>query len=452
VDDATSPDARSTRLAEVADRIRRETPATTPETTRSRIGELSKDHIKILANKRTNALVLMASKSDITTLTEIINSMDIMLSQVLIETVILEVSLDDSLETGIDWVQRAMAVYSTGQRTPQAAFATRGGGGMLRPVDPINRRTIESFGDATSGLTSYLTFFGLNVDAVIRASASDTRSRIISSPVILTQDNKPASIEATTTQYFLEGTTQRETATGNVIRDSNVKPKNVGIVLKVEPRINARGFVVMKIEQSIENISGTQQIDDGTWPIITTRKLQADVSVTSGETVVLGGLVMNNQRNVKGGIPLLKDIPVLGWLFRRTSMQEGRSEVVVFLTPYVLDTPEQVERETRRRRDALNIGGMWQQGWSGSDMAGPPTTEQPAFPRPRARPSPAASAARPTTDSQPAARVAPAPNRTAPTPGPAQDNPMPSEEVFQGLDNMIREHQRQWDDAMRDMR
>lgn len=369
-EDARDED-RSARLAEFADRLRREAggePMTAEA--RSKVGELRRENIKILANERTNALIIMASQSDLATLMEIISDMDIMLSQVLIETVILEVNLEERLETGVDWVQRAMVAYDGGQA--RAAFATRGGGGTMRPLDPLTRTTAQSFGGEASGLSHYLTIFGLNMDLVLKATSSDSRARILSSPVILTQDNKQATIEATTRQYFLKGTRYIATGTGQYETVDDVEQRDIGITLQVTPRINARGFVVMNVEQTIENVIGTQRINEGDWPIVSSRRVGADIAVSSGETVVLGGLVLNNQRSVRGGVPVLSRIPLLGSLFRSSRVEDSRSEVVVFLTPYVLDSPSELTAEARRRKDAISAGDMWRAGWSDSKLADRP--------------------------------------------------------------------------------
>ena len=100
--------------------------------------------------------------------------------------------------------------------------------------------------------------------------------------------------------------------------------------------------------------------------------MSADVSVGSGETVILGGLVKNSKGYSTSGIPILKDIPYIGkYLFGSTSQTESRSEMLVFLTPYVIDSAADMDREARRRKDYINATDIWTKGWSDSKLADP---------------------------------------------------------------------------------
>lgn len=367
---------RSETLAEVAARRQQAASAAAKEVEpgMSKVGELNKDNIKILADERTNGLIIMASKSDLATLRVIVNDMDIMLSQVLVETVIVEVNLSDTLSTGIDWVQRSLLGYGN-DRQPVVGFAGQGGGGTHLPADALRFNTPESFGSAVGGMSYYATFFDLNVDIVLQASATDSRTKTLASPVILTQDNKEATIEATTDQYFFKGKKYAGSNNDGVYYEDDVEMKSVGLTVKVTPRINAKGFVVMKIEESIENIAGTQRINDGDWPIVASRKLSADIAVQGGQTIMLGGLVQDSKIKSHSKIPLLGDIPFLGRLFRSDKDTLTRSEVLVFLTPYVLDTPEALKADTIRRKFSSEMGDFWKRGWSDSELADPPTPE-----------------------------------------------------------------------------
>ncbi|MDP6490263.1 MAG: type II secretion system secretin GspD [Kiritimatiellia bacterium] len=341
---------------------------------KSKIGELSKDNIKILADERTNALIIMASKSDLVTIQEIVGDMDMMLSQVLVEAVVLEVNLDDTFESGFDWLQRSIIAYNEdqfGTRSPIASFAGGGGGGSMKPSDSLAFNEIGKFpSDPLSGLTYYTTFFDLNLDMVLRLVSTDSRTKILSSPVILTTDNKDASIDVSTERYFYKG--KKYVGGGdNPFYEDDVETKKVGISLNVTPRINAKKFVVMEIAQEIANVSGVQTINETDWPIVTTRKLEADIAVASGDTIVLGGLVLNQTINTESKVPLLGDIPILGRLFKSQRDEKTRNEVIVFITPYVLNTPEDMEADAHRRLEAANVEGMWKRGWSNSRLAEP---------------------------------------------------------------------------------
>ncbi len=340
---------------------------------RTKIGELSAANITILPDDRINALIIMASPSDQRTLAELIRDMDMMLSQVLIEAVILEINLDKSLETGFDWVQRSMIAYdreANGQRRARVGFAGSGGGGRTSPRDATQFAAAADFA-GQSGLNYYLTFFDLNIDAVLRAVASDSRTRILSSPVILTTDNREAEIDVSTERYFITGQRQVRRADGEWTLEPDVERERVGINLTVTPKINVKGFVVMDVVQNIDNVIGTQRIGGEDWPVISSRKLSAEISVQSGETIVLGGLASEQDDQSEGGVPILRSIPLLGRLFKSSDRSSTRSEVVVFMTPYVLDTPEEIQAEARRRKEYVDDEGLWTSGWSASKLAEP---------------------------------------------------------------------------------
>lgn len=380
---AAREEPRSYQLQEFIEQQRQLASAKGPEG-KTKVGQLSAENIKILADKRTNGLILMASKADMAALKDILKGMDIMLSQVLIEAVIMQVSLDKNLERGVDWVQRSMIAYNkdgSGGRNAEFGFAGAGGGGKGTPINATTINSSAGIGGA-GGLTYYFTQFGLNIDAVIKMSQSDNRSKIIASPVILTTDNKEAKIDVSEERYFYKGVSYTGYSVSGTQQQAvpNVESRKVGLTLTVTPRINAKKFVVMEIAQKIENINGTQTIDSGAagganeWPIVASREMNASVSVRSGETIILGGLVENNNTENKNGIPFLNKIPFLGFLFGSASDTGKRSEIVVFITPYVLDSPEEIETESARRKAALSAEstGMWEKGWSDSNLADPP--------------------------------------------------------------------------------
>ncbi len=336
----------------------------------SELGELSSENIKILSDERTNALIIMARREDFTILEGIIDDMDMMLSQVLIESCILEVELSDNLQAGVDWVQRSMIAYDGGEdddtREALFSFAGGGGGGNSVPKNTTDLLSVEDVA-AGSGLTYYFTHFGLSLDMVIRMATSDSRTRILSSPVIVTHDNTEAKISSSEERYFYKGKRWVGSSSSGTYED-DVERRKVGLHLTVTPHINENKLVVMEISQEVEQLAGTQTIGDNDWPIVNIREMSASVAVQNKETIVLGGLIKSEERNTEKGIPVLSKIPILGWLFGYKSKDDVRSEIVVFITPYVLDTPEEMYDESVRRKRSVDIKGMWPTDWSDSKM------------------------------------------------------------------------------------
>jgi general secretion pathway protein D len=346
--------------------------------TKTKIGQLSAENVKILADKRSNGLVIMASKGDMATIMDVLKDMDIMLSQVLIEAVILSVSLDNTMQSGVDWVQRSMIAYQRNgnARDPVFSFAGGGGGGKGAPLDATTLSSTAQLGGLGSGLTYYFTHFGLNLDAIVKWASSDSRTRVLSSPVIITTDNKEAKIDVSSQQYVTRGSSSQ--AVGNTYQTVPVVDiQQVKLTLTVTPRINEKKFVSMEINQKIDDPGAPQAIPDANgrlveWPTLISREMSASIAVRSGETIILGGLIKNSKTQGNSKIPILGDIPLLGMAFRYSNNQDKREEVVVFITPRVLDTPEEIENESRRRKNATDAGSMWQKGWSDSKLAEPP--------------------------------------------------------------------------------
>ena len=342
--------------------------------TKTKIGQLSKENIKILSDERTNSLIIMASKNDMAMLDEIIKGMDLMLYQVLIEALIVGISLQDSVDTGVTWFQQAMATYQNNVARgtkPLFTFAGGGGGGSGVP-NPVDATAAAFTG---GGLTYYFTYFDIPLDVVLKAISTDSRTRILESPVIHTTDNKEAKIDVSTEAYFYKGQTPTSVG-GSIAYVPNVETRKVGINLTVTPHINQKKYVLMDVSQKIENQSGTQEIaGQGTWPVIASREMSASIGVRSGETIVLGGLSTRDNSDSRTKIPLLGDIPILGRLFNSTGSTKKREEILVFITPYVLDPSADMGIETRRLKDALGPDGKWQRGWSGSKLGEPNRAE-----------------------------------------------------------------------------
>ncbi|NQT93272.1 MAG: type II secretion system secretin GspD [Lentisphaerae bacterium] len=362
--------ASSADLKEYVARLEEGGPASAAK---SKIGELSSENIKILPDKRTNALLIMASKGDFAAIEELIKSMDMMLSQVLIEVVIFKIGLLEENERGMDWIQRAMVAYeeqADGTRRPLSAFAGTAGGGAdrARIRNPLAATSIAGLAGAPGNLTYYFTFFNMNIDAIVKLVASDNRSQIVASPRILTTDNKEATIKVTKEKYFFKGLKFVSTSGsggGEWVDDVVMRP--VGNKLTVTPHINEKKFVVMEINQTLEEEGTGQDIVGGggittTWPTIDSSELTASIAVRSGETIVLGGLVSTTLKLEESKVPILGDIPVIGNLFKSKSRGDNRSEIVVFITPHVLDTPEEIYEESMRRQDAMEAEVAWPEG------------------------------------------------------------------------------------------
>lgn len=341
----------------------------------SRIGRLD-PNTRILADKRTNSLLLMGRKSDIIAVQNMIDQLDIMLAQVLIETVIMEIDLRNDLEQGIDWLQRAFTVVNEEKVGPggglsvnQPVYSFGGGQRVLgSDLDFLDASGVtRDVGNSSLGtaLTYYMTFYDLNLDAVIQMAAGDSDARILSTPVVMTTDNTTAKISVGEERPIVTTTSTTDSGT---IR-SSFEYRNIGINLTVTPRVNPERFVVMEITQTADDVGGTVLIDGNEVPIITKREFEAFIGVDSRETIVLGGLVRTDRRKTRSKIPLIGDIPILGALFRADTRDDARTELMVMITPYVVLTPQEALQETRRLYDSSQLPeSKWERGWSDSKL------------------------------------------------------------------------------------
>lgn len=363
----------STSLADAADRTKRASQQPKKaDDTKAKLGELSKENVTILSDERSNAIIVMASPADMISIKSIIDQMDIQLSQVVIETVIVSVSFSDSQETGMDWVQRAMLGWTgKAEGPPTLSFATAGGGGSGAPQVTHSLTTTDSLKSISSGgANAWLTFYDLNMDLVLKAVQTDSRARVMSSPRITTMDNKEAKLESTERIYWKEGTTHYNDSDTS---SDNIKSEDVGIKLTVTPRINKKGYITLTIQQEIQSNNGYKDVtgSGSQFPQLVTRTMGADVAVQSGETVVLGGLAQNSLSKRTTKVPILGSIPLLGWFFRSEFDESTRTEIIVFLTPRVIDTPAQMEDDARKIKASLDTEGVWDPSWSNSRLADP---------------------------------------------------------------------------------
>ena len=347
----------------------------------AKAGELTKDNTVVLADKRINGLVVMTQKELVPTIEKIIESMDIKLSQVLIETAIIEVTLGDDLSTGIDWVQKG----ANDSLVNRKHYMLGGGGGTTaHTLEKMMAVTTNLMKDAAwgganpigTGVNYLLKSDKLNIAAVISASKSDSRAKYVASPILMTVDNNEATIDAVESRKFFSG---YETSSGyNYIKTPKYDDKEIGIKIKIKPKINPNGTVMLHVEEEYSQLGAGQQIyvDDGVKDTVDTalmRKMNADILLDNMQTVVLGGLTENYVSEKENGIPLLKDIPWVGkWLFGSVAQTESRKELLVFMTPYVLDDAEAAQAEAIRRKNSLSDPNPWDiHGWSVSELADP---------------------------------------------------------------------------------
>ncbi len=308
-------------------------------------GSLKLENLVIYPDPRTNSLILLGTSDEIKKVRDIVKDVDVILAQVLLEGIIVEVTLNRTDSFGVEVLARAA----------EAQFSQAGLNNTLS-VNPVDALSIVSPATLPNGLASGLNYFASlrnsKVDILVQALAQNSNVKILSQPVVQTSHNEEARIVVGEARPVVTQTATDITGNLGTLR-SSFAYKDIALELYVRPLVNPDGLVVLDILQKVNSISGFQTIDNNQIPIISRREANSVVSVQDGSMVVLGGLVGNNETVSKTGIPLLSDIPLLGYLFSNTRKERVRTELMVLLKPTVLRTPEDASEEAKYRREML---------------------------------------------------------------------------------------------------
>jgi general secretion pathway protein D len=266
----------------------------------------------------------------------------------LIESVIIEVTLNDSRNLGFSYIQGH----------PQGIGNYFQGIGAINNGNALSQGSFSAIGAAATnalGLPSgfsYLANLGNNdLDVSITAIASDSHAKILQRPRIQTSHNEPAQIFVGESRPYPSGSYYGGGAFGGY---SSIQAVNIGVTLEVTPLINPDGLVVMDIHQTIESANGSVNIANvGDVPITSRKEAAAKVSVRDHDTIILGGLIETSKTKTASGVPFLKDVPMLGYLFRSSSDSEVRNELIVLIRPTVLPTPEVAALTARAEKNKM---------------------------------------------------------------------------------------------------
>jgi general secretion pathway protein D len=306
----------------------------------SGIGGLAADDddqsIRVVADTLKNALLILARPAEYEDLRRAIQALDIEPLQVLVDATIVEVRLTDELRYGLQWYFRGNI------------------GGDLRGEGVLSSGDSGALGRAFPGFN----YSVIDVDGMIRgvlsALAKDELVEVLSSPSLMVLDNHSAQLRIGD-QIPIRTSESFSTLTETSRITSTIEYRDTGVLLTVTPRVNASGLVTMNIRQEVSDVTATtsSNIDS---PTIIDRAINSTVAVRSGETIVLGGLIREFTGAQKGGVPLLKDIPLVGAAFSSTERVARRTELIVLLTPRVArdqDSARDITQEFRNRLERL---------------------------------------------------------------------------------------------------
>ncbi|MBN2212353.1 MAG: type II secretion system protein GspD, partial [Sedimentisphaerales bacterium] len=283
------------------------------------------EELTIVPDTERNGLLIRTFSRNFAPLLELIDKLDQHRDQVMIDVFITGVELDDSMELGVDFSYDAAAKRWEGSYTLA--------------------QDVGAAGDMT-GL-SYQ-FISENIEALLRALEETGRLEILTRPSVVTKDNTKATISVGRDVPIVASTNvSTEGAVNSVIKYTDVYTK-----LEVTPQIHPDGYITMAISQTIDDVSTeTFQISEEFNPqVLIRRKAETILRVRDGQTVCLGGFIGDNKREEETGIPFLKDIPLLGYLFMYKYTEVNKRELIIFITPHILRTPEEMLRMTNEQR------------------------------------------------------------------------------------------------------
>jgi general secretion pathway protein D len=341
--------ADATKLADMVKNLMNDN-----STSKDKDAQQVKGTIGIYADEDLNALVVRAEPSLMKEIQELVKSLDVRRAQVLIESAIVEVSGGKEDSLGVQWVTGDLSA-------PVGATNFSNAGPSISSI-----ASSVATGDYASALGSGLTVGAykerngeVQFGAILQAIESISNTNLLSTPSIMTMDNQEAEIIVGQNVPFITGSTASST---NSNPFNTIERKDVGVSLKVKPHIHDGLDIRLEVEASAESVSTTTV--SGSADLITNKRALKTVILTGNkETIVLGGLIRDDVTDTVSKVPLLGDIPLIGWLFRSTSTQHTKTNLMLFLRPTIVNTAE-VSRELTH--DKYN--GIWE--FSVSDQLG----------------------------------------------------------------------------------
>jgi general secretion pathway protein D len=263
----------------------------------------------------------------------------------MIEAKVYEVDLSGALAFGVTAFLQNRNAVPPGGRVPVGS------------LNADERKLQAAFAGDPAALTASVgTLVGKTRELLLFLNASQTRgqSRIISAPSILASDNIPANINVGTEIPILTSTAASavQAEDGGTLFTQTIQNRDTGVLLTITPRVNSSGLVNLEIQQEVSSpiapLAGGIQS-----PSIQKRSIRTKVVVQNGETIALGGIIQESRTNSRNRVPLLGDIPYLGALFGNTSNSSQRTELIVLLTPTVIQNTTDAQRATTEFRDKL---------------------------------------------------------------------------------------------------
>jgi general secretion pathway protein D len=331
-------------------------------------GSVFSKNVQIMADKSTNSLIITADTSDYLIIEDVIRKLDISRPMVYLEGLIMEVNAERGFKLGVEWQGAHGGSYDGrtgavigGVSGDKGSYGTSqnllAGKGLPSGLSfGVIGQMITVATMSVAGVSTALTF--PNLAAFIQAYQSDSDFRILSTPQLLTLDNEDAEITVGENVPYVSRQDSGVLGVTGTSNYSSYEYKDVGVTLKVTPQINKDGFVRMKLDQTVTKVvSQSASVDAAGSQVLTPttlkRTAKTTVVVKSGETVVIGGMIQDDSESGTYKVPLLGDIPLLGWLFKSRSNAGKRTNLFVFITPRIIEQPEDARKIKEEKIDYM---------------------------------------------------------------------------------------------------
>ena len=344
----------------------------------SRVSAANITDVRIVPDEVNNALIITATPSEYEAIKGVIRQLDVVPLQVLVDAMIIEVTLDDTLRYGVEWSGR-WGTNFTGGGTP-AVPADPGDPDADPPVPPTPAEpavpeinpdeesgNFNTAAGLASALATYGIFHGFQIEAKLNAFAKDDVLNVVSTPSMLVLNNQEAFINVGDRVPIptSQATNTNSTSNAGTVITNQIQYQETGVTLKVTPRVNPGGLVIMEIEQTSDTAVATTTSDLNA-PTIRQRKITSTLAVQHGDTIVLGGLIQETRSGGSNGIPILSKLPLIGPLFGVTSKSISRTELIVLLTPRVIENRQDAREVTRELQRQLS--GVFEERLPNSDV------------------------------------------------------------------------------------
>jgi general secretion pathway protein D len=317
-------------------------------------------NVRITADNINNTVLVYSNQEDYRVIERALRDFDRPRLQVAIEATVAEVTLTNELTYGVQYFLSGKSVGLVSTASAAAQTAAPVAPAVLQPVTP--------------GAFNLILGNQSQPRAILNALSTITNVKVLSSPSIVALDNEPALLEVGD-QVPISTGTATILASANTPVVNTIELHNTGVILKVLPHVNANGTVQLEVDQEISNVvnstNGTSSANNSTptlTPTISERRIHSTVAVTSGQTVLLGGLISDSDQGTQAGVPGLSNIKFLGALFGNTDHTKQRSEIIIFIRPQLVRNSVDARTVTEEFRERLQSMKNTRSVITGSDV------------------------------------------------------------------------------------